>query len=1359
MNFPSRILGFSFVCVVLLLVAGSPSPVPAQPPALFLSLRTESARAQAVQTLRERAERRKIEARSLALRKGWTIRSEARGRAAELMAARHDRPLYLTTYNREAAISTGVSLIRNQPSYGVTGAGLIAGIWDGGTVRSSHVEFGSRVVLMDSGASLGHSTHVAGTIGAAGIDVRAQGMAPGIGIHSYDWDEDLAEVAAVAATAPRQSDRIFISNHSYGIIAGWDYYDISGNLGWHWFGPAGGDEDPFFGIYGEECMIWDTIAHDAPYLLVFKAAGNDRGDVPTVGNTFYYLDSNGDWKSGVYDPAQGPPADGHPDGYDSIPFVGNSKNILTIGAVNDAVSGGLRSVASATMASFSGWGPTDDGRIKPDLVANGVNLYSTWDTGDSNYSISGGTSMATPNAAGSAALLIELYRNRFSNQDMRAATLKGLLIHTADDLGGAGPDYQNGWGLVNVKAAADLIESHAQAIARNHIQEATLASNQRHEMSFRWDAVTSIRATLSWTDPPGPERDSLDDTRSVLVNDLDLRIAGPDGTVYLPYAPDPANPGQVAGVGDNVRDNVEQVYFAAPPHQGTYTVTITHKGSLSGGSQDYSLLLTGQGSGDLVIRPAERVEVSGPQGGPFTPIEWNYLVENEGATSLTWQVETDVPWLVLSRDGGALTTGSSLVLFVTLSDSAVLLAAGPHTGNLFFSTADQGRVESRSVTLLVRPAVSLAWSPIPTPQEQNTPFFAILRAVDSMGETVTAFNGEAELTAFSGAQSTERTIGQGTNTCVPPIQNFYEDARTQVIYRANELGDAARFTALSLDIAKAPDEMLFNWTIRIKHTFQSSYDSQSGWEAGGWTVVHQSHVDIDSLGRIVFEFDPPFDYNGVDNLLIDFSHNNPSGVWGYIAGEVRCTTTPDPRVMHYRTDSEHGDPLAWDRDLVPFSILCDIPNIFLTVSGQIPLSGQRTVTLRKGYWNGLLTIPEVGDPITVSAADKEGRTGSTNVFVVETNPSPPRSESWVTGFDAYSGWDPTLHLRLVQDVTGDGRGDLVAFGDEGVIVAPSSGSVFEAPALWVQGFGARNGWQVGRHPRFVSDVNGDGRGDLVGFGDRGVTAALSNGAGFDPPALWTLGFGYEAGWRAERHPRLLADVNGDGLDDLVGFGDRGVTVALSTGASFSTPALWTPGFGYADFWRIEETPRVLADVNGDGMADVLGFGSRGLIVSLSTGSQFATPTFWRAGFGARDGWTPERHLRLAADVNGDGMADAVGFGDQGVMVSLSEGNSFAAPAPWSGFFGYDTGWRIDRHIRLLVDMNGDDRVDIIGFFDDGVILSLAGTNGFFDPAAWVAGFGYDQGWRIPDHPRILSDVDGDGAPDIVGFGDKAVEVY
>ena len=126
---------------------------------------------------------------------------------------------------------------------------------------------------------------------------------------------------------------------------------------------------------------------------------------------------------------------------------------------------------------------------------------------------------------------------------------------------------------------------------------------------------------------------------------------------------------------------------------------------------------------------------------------------------------------------------------------------------------------------------------------------------------------------------------------------------------------------------------------------------------------------------------------------------------------------------------------------------------------------------------------------------------------------------WVAG-----GWRIDLHPRIPVDVTGDGRADIVGFGTDGVWVSLNNGDrTFQPPELRLDDFGeapGAGGWQVARHPRFLADVTGDGRADIIGFGDAGVWVSLNKGDGtFTPPQLAVGNFGYTnqaGGWRIER---------------------------------------------------------------------------------------------------------------------------------------------------------------------------------------------------------------------------------------------------
>ena len=522
------------------------------------------------------------------------------GGARELVDFADKRPLYLTTLNANAAISVGANLLQAAP-YHVDGSGGTVGLWDASSARTTHQEFGGRVTAMDgSSATVNHSTHVAGTICAAGVDSAAKGMAPAVRVDSYDWDNDISEMTSRGASFPCESDKVNISSHSYGYVVGWY------NNTWYGSGTNADGIADEFGMYETVAQSTDALAYSLPYYLIFWAAGNDRSDNPTTGSS---VQVGGSTVS--YDPALHPPGDGkYRGGYDTMSYYALAKNIVSVGAVDDAVSGGVRSLANAAMLYFSSWGPADDGRIKPDLVANGYSLRSASFSSDISYSYMSGTSMATPSAAGTAQLLVHTFGVLFTNQAMRASTLKALLIHTADDLGTAGPDYQYGWGLINAKAAADLLLAYKAHPGTRRIIEDRVATNRTSvSFSFTWDGTSPIRATLCWTDPAGASTEVGDSRTANLVNDLNLAVTGPAGTVHLPWVmPFVGNWGAnayalAAVTGTNVTDNVEQVLVAAPPVAGIYTATVTYGGTLTNGSQPFSLILSGTADTDTVAAP------------------------------------------------------------------------------------------------------------------------------------------------------------------------------------------------------------------------------------------------------------------------------------------------------------------------------------------------------------------------------------------------------------------------------------------------------------------------------------------------------------------------------------------------------------------------------------------------------------------------------------------------------------------------------------------------------------------------------------------------------------------------------------
>lgn len=533
------------------------------------------------QAIRMNAER--YEAQRMAPLLGLKVRQVLRsGKVLQLVSIANGRPKYLMTDNVNAARTTRTNLVQPGGSlgYDLTGAGIGLGIWDGGNVRQTHAELNGRVVIGDPGTGEGqnddHATHVGGTMIASGVNAAAKGMATAAILRSYGWTSDLAEMAAAAASGMR------VSNHSYGFITGWVPFEQ-----WYWFGDVfvSEVEDYGFGLYDQTAHDWDETVYLASYYLPVKSAGNDRLEGPLTQPVQHMVWNGSGWVTSNTVRNR----DGGPNGFDSVGYAGTAKNILTVGAVNDVLN--YTGPASVAMSSFSCWGPTDDGRIKPDIVGNGVGLLSSVGVSDTAYGIFDGTSMSSPNVTGSMGLLIEDYRAKHKGEDMLASTLKGLVIHTADEAGGApGPDYQFGWGLMNTAAAAQLIR--ADEARPFLISEWLLLPGSPLSYSFRSAGTGPLKATIVWTDLPGPVADPGLDTPDLrLVNDLDMRM-GLGGTTYEPWVLNPSQPGLSATKGDNTRDNVEQIVIDAPA-AGWYSLSIGHKGDLTNGKQVVSLIVSG----------------------------------------------------------------------------------------------------------------------------------------------------------------------------------------------------------------------------------------------------------------------------------------------------------------------------------------------------------------------------------------------------------------------------------------------------------------------------------------------------------------------------------------------------------------------------------------------------------------------------------------------------------------------------------------------------------------------------------------------------------------------------------------------
>lgn len=396
----------------------------------------------------------------------------------------------------------------SQEFLGLKGSGVVVGIWDGGWVDSSHGDFSGRITLGDSSHTDSHATHVAGTIASSGARSEAcgdeskqwRGIVPVAKIVSFDFDNSTDEYPNAASTY-----KLDAANNSWGIAASEEYGSCY-----------------LLGYYDDLSRDFDDFVSEHDLVIVF-AAGNMRS-------------SN---ECSVFERG----------GYDSVNPPATAKNVLTAGAINSV---------SEEMTSFSSWGPTDDGRVKPELVTPGCDDEGK---GYINSTLPGGcyggygwcgTSMAAPALTGCAAGVIESFKDKYKNSPL-PSTVKAALVHTAKNLEQPGPDYSFGFGRPDIVRAANLIKWGA-------IVESSIDSSSSEKT---WDiAVESgydLKVTLAWDDYPADPGAEV-----ALVNDLELRVISPSETIYYPFVLNPNKPWNNAESGENHIDNIEQILIKNP---------------------------------------------------------------------------------------------------------------------------------------------------------------------------------------------------------------------------------------------------------------------------------------------------------------------------------------------------------------------------------------------------------------------------------------------------------------------------------------------------------------------------------------------------------------------------------------------------------------------------------------------------------------------------------------------------------------------------------------------------------------------------------------------------------------------------
>lgn len=339
--------------------------------------------------------------------------------------------------------------------------------------------------------------------------------------------------------------------------------------------------------------------------------------------------------------------------------------------------------------------------------------------------------------------------------------------------------------------------------------------------------------------------------------------------------------------------------------------------------------------------------------------------------------------------------------------------------------------------------------------------------------------------------------------------------------------------------------------------------------------------------------------------------------------------------------------------------------------------------------------------------------------------------------------------------------DIIAINDKGITVIRNT--VHPVKRLVHTGFASP--WAFGKHTRGIADTTGDGFGDIVGFGENGMYVALNNGDNtFGPARKVSHNFCYERGWRIEKHIRWMADLCNSGRADIVAFGDVGVHVGLSNGDGTYAPVKNVlKHFGYDQGWRKDKNPRFLADMDGRGILDVVGFGDEHVWIARGNGDgTFRSPESVFKDMTHNKGWRCDQHPRYLADMTGDGKLDLVGFGNEGVYVAFNAGQGGFLPLKLVlSQLGINSGFRVEETCRFVADLNGSGCADLLAIGKTGIFVALNNGQGSFPPRAKRVSthFCGDAGWLSTVHnPRMLVDMTGDGRPDIVGIGSNAIYI-
>jgi hypothetical protein len=330
---------------------------------------------------------------------------------------------------------------------------------------------------------------------------------------------------------------------------------------------------------------------------------------------------------------------------------------------------------------------------------------------------------------------------------------------------------------------------------------------------------------------------------------------------------------------------------------------------------------------------------------------------------------------------------------------------------------------------------------VPSLLIKNTLTPLTITAQNVFGDIITNYNGTVKL--WAEAQPLDPGFYVGTNT-IPsafPLNTSYMDSRVQVIYPPEIMGEIRTLDYLQLNVEQAPSIVMSNLTIRLKHISMTAFPTNPVWDNQGWTTVYTSNLLLNSTGWVNFAFSTPFEYNGSDSLMIDFSLNNDD----YDDGGSFLTSTSTANVaIGFVSDNEFGDPLAWSGSMPPPQLSSGFPNLRFGPP-PVPVSVTMTPTNISGFvngvWTGQFALFTVADDVKLHVQDDSHNWGGTSaLFDVKSSYRTNYVDaSGLNPIYPYASWgSAATTLQDALDVAREGSIVLVADG-----VYNRGGAVYE----------------------------------------------------------------------------------------------------------------------------------------------------------------------------------------------------------------------------------------------------------------------------------------------------------------------------